>query len=500
MAAALGLLTTRPAATTGPTSTATRPVSGSGRRSRASPRRRHGQLANDPAELRRRLGLHRPADRSPSRSRTPTPTATATTTLVSRTWTATTTAAGTATCSAGAATRPRFYDHVADPVGARAMVVTSGKRTIAVEVVDQEGLFDVYQQRIRAQVAKRRLPPERDLHLGHPRRVGARQPGPGRREPAHLRASTTTGSTIMVEQSALAHRAGLQGAAPGAGSATPRCWSRPTCASAGPRIRSWTTSTCPCSQAVDSAGRTIVTLASVSQHAETLGFNGPATRATRRSTRRTTGSPRTGSTSSAPRSQQRLGGVGIEMAGSVGSVESPEVYPRDDLPDPAGVRRRQPPGRLPDAVQGRPGTDAAGTQHVPVGYLGETQTFGQDMASPVIAALTRRRSGTTRPRNTLWGARASICVPLQNFLFAAGAALGVFAQRPGYNNNCQRRPRRSRPTAPAGQALQVAGGRVPDRRRRVHLHPRRGVPVHLPAGLPGAAGHADPRRPRCRPG
>src|SRR5438105_7644455 len=44
----------------------------------------------------------------------------------------------------GGSNTPRFYDHVADPVGARAMVVTSGKRTIAVEVVDQEGLFNVY--------------------------------------------------------------------------------------------------------------------------------------------------------------------------------------------------------------------------------------------------------------------------------------------------------------------------------------------------------------------
>ena len=54
----------------------------------------------------------------------------------------------------GGGNTPRFYDHVADQVGARAMVVSSGKRTIAVEVVDQEGLFNVYQQRIRAQVAK----------------------------------------------------------------------------------------------------------------------------------------------------------------------------------------------------------------------------------------------------------------------------------------------------------------------------------------------------------
>ncbi|HEU4979376.1 MAG TPA: hypothetical protein VFT42_10805, partial [Solirubrobacteraceae bacterium] len=53
----------------------------------------------------------------------------------------------------GGSNAPRFYDHVADDVGARALVVSNGHSTIAVEVVDQEGLFNVYADRIRAQVA-----------------------------------------------------------------------------------------------------------------------------------------------------------------------------------------------------------------------------------------------------------------------------------------------------------------------------------------------------------
>lgn len=52
----------------------------------------------------------------------------------------------------GGSDTPRFYDHVADPVGARAMVLSAHGRRIAVEVVDQEGLFNIYQQRIRAKV------------------------------------------------------------------------------------------------------------------------------------------------------------------------------------------------------------------------------------------------------------------------------------------------------------------------------------------------------------
>src|SRR6516162_3077757 len=41
----------------------------------------------------------------------------------------------------GGSDTPRFYDRVADSVTARAMVVASGHRTIAVEVLDQEGVF-----------------------------------------------------------------------------------------------------------------------------------------------------------------------------------------------------------------------------------------------------------------------------------------------------------------------------------------------------------------------
>ena len=53
----------------------------------------------------------------------------------------------------GGSNTPRYYTKVADPVTARAMVVSNGSRTLAVEVVDQEGLFNVYADRIRKKVA-----------------------------------------------------------------------------------------------------------------------------------------------------------------------------------------------------------------------------------------------------------------------------------------------------------------------------------------------------------
>ena len=96
-------------------------------------------------------------------------------------------------------------------------------------------------------------------------------------------------------------------------------------------------------EAVDVHNRAIVTLASVSQHVETLGFNGG-----------TAGLDEQNRWVSSDWAhffraslEQRLGGVAIEMAGSVGSVESPEVYNQPisrtpqqfvDASHPAGCR------------------------------------------------------------------------------------------------------------------------------------------------------------------
>ena len=58
----------------------------------------------------------------------------------------------------GGSGSPRYYDHIADQVGARAIVVSNGRQTVAMEVVDNEGLFNTYADQIRAKVARRRLP------------------------------------------------------------------------------------------------------------------------------------------------------------------------------------------------------------------------------------------------------------------------------------------------------------------------------------------------------
>jgi hypothetical protein len=215
----------------------------------------------------------------------------------------------------------------------------------------------------------------------------------------------------------------------------------------------------PVLEAVDRRGATIVTLASVSQHDETTGFNGGTPTLDAQNQWITSDWVHFFRTSL----EQRLGGVAIEMAGAVGSVESPEVYgiPISRIPQqfidashPAGCRTLFKVGT---------GTDADGALHVPLGYYGETRAFGQDMAGPVIRAL---RSGAWSPSRSdqIWGTRANICVPLENILFALGAETGVFAHRPGYNSDCTQ----AFPVQPngstSGQALQsqVAAFRIGD--------------------------------------
>jgi hypothetical protein len=329
----------------------------------------------------------------------------------------------------GGGNNPRYFDHVADPVTARAMVVSNGHRTVAVEVVDQEGLFNVYQQRIRAKV---RADGYRLSNIF----ISATHDESAPDSMGLGGVSQTTSGVnnywvnYLVDQSARAierayrarRRATIRYTEVLEPDNVRQCWS------SYPFVDD---QQIPVLEAVDARGRAIVTLASVSQHDETLGFNGgtPALDAENnwvsadwvnffRSTL-----------------QRKLGGLAIEMAGSVGSVESPEVYksaisriPQQfiDANHPAGCRTLfNTPG----------GTDAAGTLHVPVGYTGETKAFGTDMAIPIIKALKSGQYHNSRT-NTIWGARANICVRLQNELFLLGASLGVFAQRPGYNTDC----------------------------------------------------------------
>lgn len=316
----------------------------------------------------------------------------------------------------GGASSPRFYDHVADRITARAMVVSDGARTMGVEVVDNEGLFDIYAARIRAAVAAA------GVHLSAITISSTHdESAPDTIGLGGVNALTSGVNPFyadfLVSQSAAAIISAYRAMQPAhlkmAEALEPanlrQCWS------SYPYVDD---QIMPTLQAVGTGGKVIATLTSVSQHAESLGFDpGPSNDWISADWpgffRRTL--------------QARYGGVAIEMAGSVGSVETPEVFSQAisrvpqhyiDASHPAGCATL---------------FDPAGTQ-VPIGYSTETKALGQDLAGAVIAALRHHASWSRS--SVLWSATTPVCVRLTNVEFLAAGAAGVFGGRPLYLPGC----------------------------------------------------------------
>jgi hypothetical protein len=317
----------------------------------------------------------------------------------------------------GGSNAPRFYTHVLDPVGARAFVVSNGQQTIAVEVLDHEGLFNTYMQQIRQKVAADGYDLD-EIFISSTHDESA----PDSLGLYGVNATTSSvndyWTSYLVDKSAQAIEDAYNSMRPATiryalaeePSNMRQCWS------SYPFVDDMRI---PVLQAVDAQGDAIVTLGNVSQHAETLGFNPDQ-------------DEKVGISSDWPHFfreslEQEYGGVGIEMAGSVGSVESPQVFSGSisgtpeqffSASHPAGCRTIFNPN----------GTTT------PLGYNGETRAFGEQLAVAVAQALGS--GATTSQSNEIWGGRRPICVQLTNALFAAGATAGIFAKRSGYSDNC----------------------------------------------------------------
>ena len=346
----------------------------------------------------------------------------------------------------GGSDSPRFYDHVADKVGARAMVVSNGKRTIAVEVLDNEGAFNVYLQRIRRQVHADGVNLD-GIYISSNHDESA----PDTIGISGLNAATSSVNAYfakyMVQQSAKA----IEDAVASQRSATIRyaeakepsnlrqCWS------SYPFVDD---QQMPSLQAVGTNGKVIATLANVSQHAESLGFNPDEAQKTVDHRRLDPLLP--GEAAAALRRRRdRDGRVSRQRRDARGLLEG-------DLAHPAAVHRREPPGGLPDAVRRE--------RHSPrrVGYDQETKALGQSLAGAVGDAL--KSKGRPSRTGAIWGKRSDICVPLTNTLFALGAQLG-------------------RVRGPARLHRQLHP-EVPGRAQRQHLRRRGEEPGR---GVPGSA-------------
>jgi hypothetical protein len=176
----------------------------------------------------------------------------------------------------------------------------------------------------------------------------------------------------------------------------------------------------------------IATLVDVSQHTETLGFNGGSQLDPGAPTATTLEREKTWLSADWPywfrqQLEKSMGGVAVEMAGSVGSNETPQVFPKPvsrtpqqfvDAGHPAGCRTTY---------------NADQSTMIPLGYYSEDVALGTQMASSVQTALQRAdRTATT----TIDASRVDVCVAVTNDLFAVAGLAGVFAQRPAYDPTC----------------------------------------------------------------
>ena len=363
----------------------------------------------------------------------------------------------------GGSNAPRYYDYVADPPGARALVVSNGSRTIGVEVLDNEGAFNVYLQAIRqlatTQLATELSPDDIFISSTHdesaPDSIGLYgvTPVTSSANPYWISFMEQRSALAIEEAYARMKPARISYAEAIEPATFRQCWS------SYPFVDDQLV---PILRAVNAkSGKTIVTLADVSQHAETLGFNGGADLDPGAPTPTTLDQEKTWLTGDWPywfrhSIEDTSGGVAIEMAGSVGSVETPQVFPQPvsrtpqqfvDASHPAGCR-----------------TTFTGDQSttVKLGYYSEDVALGSQLASAVQDALG---NATPSQSTTIDGSRANVCLQDTNALFAAAGAAGVFGERPSYADpNCTV----AQPLPPTGNTAaaflqtQVAAFRIGD--------------------------------------
>ena len=332
----------------------------------------------------------------------------------------------------GGSNAPRYYDRVADPVGARALVVSNGTHSIAVEVLDHEGAFNVYLDAIRQQVGAA-LPPGASLHASDvyissthdesaPDSIGLYGVTPltSSVNPYWVAYMEKQAAEAVVQAYAAMRPATLRYGEAIEPADFRQCWS------SYPFVDDQLV---PTLQAIDvRTHRAIATLADVSQHAETLGFNGGPALDPGAPTKTTLEQEKTWISADWPywfrhQLETDAGGVGIEMAGSVGSNETPQVFPTAlsrtpqqfvDASHPAGCRTT---------------FTADQSTMVPLGYYSEDVALGRQLATSVETALA---AGSRSVSTDVAGSRHDVCLQVTNALFAVAGVAGVFGGRPSY--------------------------------------------------------------------
>lgn len=142
--------------------------------------------------------------------------------------------------------------------------------------------------------------------------------------------------------------------------------------------------------------------------------------------------------------EARYGGMALAVAGAVGSVEMPQVYPMARSFEPVGVYSSVGNGGCRTIYP----TDSTA---VPYGYDLSTKARGEQIARWAEVALDR---GAVSRSAELDVATKSLFMPLDNVLFAFGSQLGVLAGKTAYLNGAPV------PRAPDGSEIGTPGNEL----------------------------------------
>ncbi len=327
-----------------------------------------------------------------------------------------------------------------NPVQAEVVVYALGTQRIATVVVDSIGLFNVTMDQIRADAAKL-VPQVSQVFVSSTHDESAPDPiglwGPdGTGLPGNSTTQSVLTSTPLTSGvdnyylAFLAHRA-AEGIARAyrdlqpaelklAYASLPRnvqeCWS------SYPFIADHMD---PVMQAINpTTHKVIFTLVNGNTHVETFAFSGVAADTTMFSA------------DWAGFLRQDLvrqyGGVGLEMSGLVGSVETPAVY------SPSSTQVVNVPGAyhgVNGAVDGCSSVypNPSGASPITRAHA-FVMAYGQAMATAAEQALASPAATLYAPSaiHHLIGQHTRLCVPLESNFFAAAFASGLFADRPAY--------------------------------------------------------------------
>jgi hypothetical protein len=300
---------------------------------------------------------------------------------------------------------------VLDPVWARTIVVDNGERRVSITSVDNEGVFKEYWDRVRAKVRADGTDLDQMFFSSThdesaPDTIGITGPNEltSGTDPFYVEYLIARSAASIEQAAAHTYHAHLR-----YGSIRPTdlttCWSSyPFAADEAIGVM----------QAVRPSGKVTATLVDYGIHAEELGFSDDAQDRLHLSS--------DWHNFARLAIEREYGGMAMTMAGSVGSVEMPQVYatPRDHTP--TGVYSSTGNGGCRTIYR----NDATAA---PYGYQSSTRLRGEAVARWASIALAQGRWSHT---TTIHYRRDTFLVPLENALFALGGEFGVIPGKDGY--------------------------------------------------------------------